>query len=220
MHQVLRAGHAGVRRRYAAGTHLLLCRRAPSSARHALRSAAGQRAEMPGHNYRKDGAMRFFPANSNADAYYEPNSFGGPVERPDVTEPPLKSGGDTARYNQRIGNDDFGQPRALLNLFDAYQKQGLFANIAACGGVAPLAEPAHSCGLHTFEGYAMGGLSLAAFRFAARAASLTSWWEPSPGPREVPRARQFRTSRERCRSRRRTRPSHKAGGWSASSRIP
>jgi catalase len=36
----------------------------------------------------------------------------------------------------RIGNDDFGQPRALFNLFDAGQKKRLFSNIAeAMAGV-------------------------------------------------------------------------------------
>jgi hypothetical protein len=75
--------------------------------------------------------MRFFPNNQNPDAYYEPNSFGGPVERPDVAEPPLKISGDAERYNHRVGNDDFSQPRALFTLFDAGQKQRLFANIAA-----------------------------------------------------------------------------------------
>jgi catalase len=63
-------------------------------------------------------------------------SFGGPVERPDVVEPPLKISGDAERYNHRIGNDDFGQRRALFNLFDAGQKKRLFSNIAeAMAGV-------------------------------------------------------------------------------------
>ena len=39
--------------------------------------------------YHKDGPMRFFPNGTNPDAYYEPNSFGGPVESPDAKEPPL-----------------------------------------------------------------------------------------------------------------------------------
>lgn len=75
--------------------------------------------------------MRFFANNPNPDAYYEPNSFGGPAENPDVKEPPLKISGDAARYNHRDGNDDYIQPRALFLLFDGAQKQRLFANIAA-----------------------------------------------------------------------------------------
>jgi catalase len=72
--------------------------------------------KCPVHNYHKDGAMRFFPNNPNANAFYEPNSFGGPVERPDVAEPPLKISGDAERYNHRIGNDDFGQPRLVQSV--------------------------------------------------------------------------------------------------------
>ena len=74
--------------------------------------------------------MRFFQNFPNADAYYEPNSFNGPVENPDFAEPPLKISGDAARYNHREGNDDYGQPRALFNLFDDGQKARLFSNLA------------------------------------------------------------------------------------------
>lgn len=84
----------------------------------------------PVHHYHKDGPMRFFPLRSNPDAYYEPNSFGGPAERPDAGEPPLAISGDADRYSHREGNDDYGQPRALFNLFDAGQKGRLFSNIA------------------------------------------------------------------------------------------
>src|SRR5947208_4925690 len=87
-------------------------------------------AKCPVHHYHKDGAMRFFANNPNPDAYYEPNSFNGPVERPDLAEPPLKISGDADRYNHRDGNDDYSQPRALFNLFDAGQKARLFSNIA------------------------------------------------------------------------------------------
>ena len=79
--------------------------------------------KCPVHHYHKDGAMRFFDNNTgNPDAYYEPNSFGGPVQDPSVAEPPLRISGDAARYNHREGNDDFAQPRALFHLFDAGQR--------------------------------------------------------------------------------------------------
>jgi catalase len=81
-------------------------------------------------HYHKDGHMRFFQNFPNADAYYEPNSFGGPIEDADFKEPPLKISGDANRYNHREGNDDYGQPRALFNLFDDGQKSRLFSNIA------------------------------------------------------------------------------------------
>jgi len=85
----------------------------------------------PVHNYAKDGAMRFFDNNTSySDAYYEPNSFDGPVEDPSVQEPPLKISGDAARYNHRVGNDDYTQPGNLFRLFNEGQRQRLFSNIA------------------------------------------------------------------------------------------
>ena len=39
--------------------------------------------------------------------------------------------GDADRYNHRDGNDDYGQPRALWNLFDEGQKGRLYDNYAA-----------------------------------------------------------------------------------------
>jgi catalase len=83
--------------------------------------------------------MRFFANNPNPDAYYEPNSFGGPVERPEAPEPPLHISGDADRYNHRIGNDDFSQHRALFTLFDAGQRRRLCSNIAAAMAGVPAA---------------------------------------------------------------------------------
>lgn len=87
--------------------------------------------KVPVHHYHKDGAMRFTPNNPNPDAYYEPNSFGGPVEDKSVKEPPLRIQGDADRYNHREGNDDYSQPRALWNLFDDAHKGRLYSNLAA-----------------------------------------------------------------------------------------
>ncbi len=82
-------------------------------------------------HYHKDGQMRFFDNfKDNPDAYYEPNSFRGPKEDSKYAEPPLKISGDADRYNHREGNDDYGQPRALFNLFNDAQKIRLFSNIA------------------------------------------------------------------------------------------
>ncbi len=76
--------------------------------------------------------MRFFDNfKENPDAYYEPNSFGGPKENSKYVEPSLKISGDADRYDHREGNDDYGQPRALFNLFNDEQKTRLFSNIAA-----------------------------------------------------------------------------------------
>lgn len=88
--------------------------------------------KSPRNHYHKDGDMRFFDNNTiNPDAYYEPNSFSGPVQDETFAEPPLAISGDADRHDHREGNDDFTQPRNLFNLFDDGQKSRLFANIAA-----------------------------------------------------------------------------------------
>jgi catalase len=93
--------------------------------------------KCPVHHYHKDGAMRFFSNDTGKpDAYYEPNSIGGPAQDESYREPALRISGDGDRYDHREGNDDYSQPRALFNLFNEGQKQRLFANIAeAMGGV-------------------------------------------------------------------------------------
>ena len=82
------------------------------------------------NHYHADGSMRL-GGNANPDAYYEPNSFGGPVEDPSVNEPPLKITGDAARYNHRDGNDDYRQPGDLFRLMTPAQQGQLMDNIAA-----------------------------------------------------------------------------------------
>lgn len=87
--------------------------------------------KCPVHHYHKDGSMRFFePKTANIDAYYEPNSFGGPAQNDRYNEPPLKISGDAARYNHREGNDDYSQAGNLFRLFDDGQKKRLCQNIA------------------------------------------------------------------------------------------
>ena len=55
-----------------------------------------------------------------------------------MSEPPLRIDGNGDRYNHRIGNDDYVQPRALFNLFDGAQKAPLYSNYAAAmGGGVP-----------------------------------------------------------------------------------
>ena len=80
-------------------------------------------------HYHKDGLMRYY-VNNNPDAYYEPNSFGGPVPDPSVEEPPLKVSGDIARYEYAEEMDVYEQPRSLFKMFDDDQKERLFSNIA------------------------------------------------------------------------------------------
>ena len=100
------------------------------------------------HTYNRDGVMNITGFTSgNPDAYYEPNSFQGAVEDPSVKEPPLRISGDADRYNHREGNDDFGQVRALFELFDDGEKQRLFSNIAAAMSGVPHEITERQCGL-------------------------------------------------------------------------
>ncbi|MBS1181230.1 MAG: katA [Proteobacteria bacterium] len=93
--------------------------------------------KCPVHHYHKDGAMNFMPNKPNADAYYEPNSFGGPRQAPEFREPPLRISGDADRYDHRAGNDDYSQAGALFRLFNDDQRQRLFQNIAAAMAGVP-----------------------------------------------------------------------------------
>ncbi len=87
--------------------------------------------KCPVHHYHKDGAMRFFDnGTGNPDVYYEPNSFGGPVQDPSVAEPPLRISGDADRYDHRDGNDDYTQPGNLFRLMTQDQQGRLFSNYA------------------------------------------------------------------------------------------
>ena len=91
------------------------------------------------NNYHKDGSMRFFDNNSdNPDAYYEPNSFDGPVEDVTVAEPPLKVSGDVDRYQENDTYGEFKQAGNLFRLFDKEQKERLFHNIATAMGGVPM----------------------------------------------------------------------------------
>ena len=86
--------------------------------------------KAPVAHYHRDGAM---PSGlkTNPDAFYEPNSFGGPVEDPSVKEPPHRYAGDVGRYDFRGTADHFSQPRALFELFDEGERSRLFENYAA-----------------------------------------------------------------------------------------
>ena len=88
------------------------------------------RPRCPVNNYHKDGPMRFFDPATNPDAYYEPNSFNGPLEDERFAEPPLKISGDAARYNQRDGNDYYRQVGDLFRLMAPDAQARLMDNIA------------------------------------------------------------------------------------------
>jgi catalase len=82
------------------------------------------------HTYHADGTLKL-SGHSNPDAYYEPNSVGGPVHNEKYREPPLKLSGNVDRYNHRDGNDNYRQAGDLFRLMNSSQKEQLFHNIAA-----------------------------------------------------------------------------------------
>jgi len=116
------------------------------------------RARAPVQNYIRDGAMRL-DGNGGGAPNYEPNSFGGPVEKPAAKEPPLPLHGPADRYDHRVGNDDYRQPGDLFRLMTPDQQERLFANIAAAMEGVPLeiverqlahfnrADPAYGAGV-------------------------------------------------------------------------
>lgn len=65
------------------------------------------------NNYHQDGKMRV-DDNNGGGPNYEPNSFGGPVERPEVEKPPLSVSGDADRYEPQERIDNYKQPGDLL----------------------------------------------------------------------------------------------------------
>jgi catalase len=89
------------------------------------------------NTYHADGSMRL-EGHKSPDAYYEPNTVGGPAQAPEYREPPLKISGDADRYNHRDGNDDYRQPGDLFRLMTADQKQQLFHNIKAAMDGVPI----------------------------------------------------------------------------------
>ncbi|MFQ6552195.1 catalase [Aestuariibius insulae] len=109
--------------RYRLGTHYEAL---PANAPHAANV----------QHYHKDGPMRFFTNDfGNADAYYEPNQYGGPVADPSVMEPPLKIDADAFRYPQEVTDEDFVQARELyLNVLEEDEKERMYENYAAAMG--------------------------------------------------------------------------------------
>jgi catalase len=87
------------------------------------------RPRCPVHHYHADGAMLTeIPKRGNA--YYEPNSFNGPIQDRRFAEPPLAISADADRYDHRAGNDDYSQPGKLFRLMTLEQQARLMDNIA------------------------------------------------------------------------------------------
>ncbi|KAJ2722524.1 catalase A, partial [Coemansia sp. Benny D115] len=90
------------------------------------------RPQVPVRNQQRDGPMTL-TNNGGRLPNYEPNSFGGPQQRPAVRE--IDSGtkveGFVGRHSYELTDADFEQPRALYNLLSESEKQDLVNNIAA-----------------------------------------------------------------------------------------
>jgi catalase len=75
----------------------------------------------PVNTYHRDGQTRF-DGNYGSQVNYQPNSFGGPIDDKQFSEPPLKISGDAARYNHRDGNEDYSQAGDLFRLIKAFSQ--------------------------------------------------------------------------------------------------
>jgi len=94
-------------------------------------------AHCPVSSYHRDGAMRI-DGNGGRSTHYEPNSKGALQAQPDFSEPPIKYHGAVARWDHRLDEDYFSQPRLLFQKMSPEQKQALFDNTArAINGASP-----------------------------------------------------------------------------------
>lgn len=81
----------------------------------------------PVRTYNRDGHMSYY--NYDGEVNYQPNSFNGPIDDKQFSEPPLKISGDADRYDHRIENDDYHQPGDLYRLMNTDQQNQLVDNI-------------------------------------------------------------------------------------------
>jgi catalase len=82
------------------------------------------------NNYHADGSMNYADIEKKSGVNYEPNSFNGPIEDSQYSEPSLALEGDANRYDRTENNDPYTQPRDLFNLMSKNQQAQLFSNIA------------------------------------------------------------------------------------------
>jgi catalase len=91
---------------------------------------AVNRPICPVHTYYADGAMRYDVPNKT-DAYYQPNSFGGPIPDRGVPGPLTGTSSTTGRIADAQASDDYGQAAALLRLMSVSQRASLIDAISA-----------------------------------------------------------------------------------------
>ena len=82
----------------------------------------------PVKTYHRDGHLRF-DGNYEGQVNYQPNSFNGPIDDKQFSEPPLKISGDVDRYDHRKNNEDYSQAGDLYRLMDAKQQAQLIDNL-------------------------------------------------------------------------------------------
>jgi catalase len=86
------------------------------------------RPHSPVYNYHRDGHLRF-DGNGGSAVNYEPNSFQGPTQNPQVKEPPLALDGYADRYDHRDGNEDYRQAGDLYRLMTEGEQSQLIGNL-------------------------------------------------------------------------------------------
>ncbi|QGJ70081.1 Catalase [Planctomycetales bacterium 10988] len=90
--------------------------------------------KCPMHSYNKDGQMRV-DGNSGGCPVYEPNTFAGPIARPEHTDPALKIDAEfVARFDDWHSGfevDDYQQPGDLYRLMNEDQKEQLVENLTS-----------------------------------------------------------------------------------------
>lgn len=81
------------------------------------------------NTYHVAGAMNNGSYKQEPRAYYEPNSYNGAKEDKSYLEPDLQIFGAANRWDHRIDEDYYSNPRALFNIMNENQKNQLFSNI-------------------------------------------------------------------------------------------
>jgi len=81
-------------------------------------------------NYQRDGPAAV-QGNSGPAPNYGPNSFDGPIARPDSRIAPFETMGVAGRYRYQHPNDDYEQPGNLYRLMSPDQKTRLVDNLVA-----------------------------------------------------------------------------------------
>ncbi len=90
--------------------------------------------KCPVHHCHRDGQMNVYGGikTGNPDAYYEPNSFNGPVEQPSAkSSRRCASPAMRIAANHRIGNDDYSAAARAVPICSMQRRAAPVSNIAA-----------------------------------------------------------------------------------------